>query len=398
VCLRASAIPRSLLGLALSLVTTSPVLSGQDPKAPALGLNITIVGDEGPINQLKLRTARIIVQVQDENRKPVAGAAVAFQLTAGRGATGWLFSGKALKGATDLNGLIKTVPLKLDHLARVRVTASFQGFQSAAAEVSHAQLLTATAPGVTGATAGTGAATTGASAGAAASTASVATATGAAAAAGAGIGVSAGAAVVAGGVGAAAAAGIASRAAGSGNDDRSTPPPSATIGLPGIAVIGPASVSYGWRALFAQPVSTAPARGGSAFNTGLVRQISNRNPVLSRMPAAELLARAVTIHRANRAGFGLADRLLTKIFRGRLSSIRFTAQPGLVAAGITGSPVAHRSGIPATGVSPAYFGSLAALRVVRTGASRVPGPPAIGRGVPALRDLPGPETRPSRGR
>jgi hypothetical protein len=48
---------------------------------PAHRLNLVIVEGEGAINNIKLRTSReTIVQVEDENHKPVAGAVVAFLL------------------------------------------------------------------------------------------------------------------------------------------------------------------------------------------------------------------------------------------------------------------------------------------------------------------------------
>src|SRR5436309_12779163 len=48
---------------------------------PAPRLNIVIVEGEGAINNIRQRTAREeIVQVEDENHQPVAGAAVSFLL------------------------------------------------------------------------------------------------------------------------------------------------------------------------------------------------------------------------------------------------------------------------------------------------------------------------------
>ncbi len=45
-------------------------------------LNIVIIEGEGAINNIKQRTAREpVVQVEDENHKPVAGAAVIFALS-----------------------------------------------------------------------------------------------------------------------------------------------------------------------------------------------------------------------------------------------------------------------------------------------------------------------------
>jgi len=65
--------------LATLLAATAPELPG----APPPKLNVAIVEGEGAINNIKRRTSReTIVQVEAENHKPVAGAAVAFLLPA----------------------------------------------------------------------------------------------------------------------------------------------------------------------------------------------------------------------------------------------------------------------------------------------------------------------------
>jgi hypothetical protein len=69
-----------LMALLLSL-PFSPLLPAQDqpPK-----LNLVIVEGDGAINNVRQRTAREpIVQVEDENHKPVAGAVVVFALQSG---------------------------------------------------------------------------------------------------------------------------------------------------------------------------------------------------------------------------------------------------------------------------------------------------------------------------
>jgi hypothetical protein len=51
--------------------------------APPLKLTVTVVEGQGAVNRIKQRTSReTVVQVEDENHKPVAGAAVAFLLPA----------------------------------------------------------------------------------------------------------------------------------------------------------------------------------------------------------------------------------------------------------------------------------------------------------------------------
>jgi hypothetical protein len=66
------------LSILLALVIALPVLPAA--AAPA-ELNIVIIEGEGATNNIRQRTAREpIVQVEDENHKPVAGAAVVFTL------------------------------------------------------------------------------------------------------------------------------------------------------------------------------------------------------------------------------------------------------------------------------------------------------------------------------
>src|SRR6202161_2399484 len=75
----------SLLLAGWGVLSLQPVAFGQEP---AHKLNLVIVEGEGAINNIRQRTAREpIVQVEDENHKPVAGAAVIFTLP-GQGAGG----------------------------------------------------------------------------------------------------------------------------------------------------------------------------------------------------------------------------------------------------------------------------------------------------------------------
>lgn len=66
---------RAVIHLLVLLVIQTSIL-GQ-----TASLNIIVISGDGAINNLKSRTAReIIVEVQDENHKPIAGAAVIFLL------------------------------------------------------------------------------------------------------------------------------------------------------------------------------------------------------------------------------------------------------------------------------------------------------------------------------
>ena len=75
---------------ALLLVPPAPMAAqaGAAQAGAASLLNIVVVEGEGAINNIRQRTAREpIVQVEDENHKPIAGAAVTFSLPS-HGASG----------------------------------------------------------------------------------------------------------------------------------------------------------------------------------------------------------------------------------------------------------------------------------------------------------------------
>lgn len=103
-------------------------LSAQDnpPK-----LNLIVVEGEGAINNIRQRTAREpIIQVEDENHKPVAGAAVVFTLpTQGAGGT---FAGGShtLTVVSDSQGRAVARGFRPNHVQgqyQLRVNASSQG-------------------------------------------------------------------------------------------------------------------------------------------------------------------------------------------------------------------------------------------------------------------------------
>lgn len=102
---------RATLALALILslgkapamfAQSSAMASGQPPKA----LRIVILDGEDALNNIRQRTAREpIVQVEDENHRPVAGAVVVFSIRkGGTGAGGSFAGGPALAVVTGLDG------------------------------------------------------------------------------------------------------------------------------------------------------------------------------------------------------------------------------------------------------------------------------------------------------
>jgi hypothetical protein len=79
----------------------------QESAPPAPALRIVILEGEDVSNNIKERTAREpIVQVEDENHKPVAGAAVLFSISSQSGHAGGSFlnGAKTFSGQTDANG------------------------------------------------------------------------------------------------------------------------------------------------------------------------------------------------------------------------------------------------------------------------------------------------------
>src|ERR1700679_4277165 len=141
-----------VLAILISIPATSVV--GAQNAAPML--NIVIVEGDGAINNIRQRTAREpIVQVEDENHKPVAGAAVVFAVP-GQGAGG-TFAGGAhtLSVVTDSQGRAVAHgfhPNNVQGQYQIHV-AAWNGGQTAAANISQSNALAAGA-GATAATAG----------------------------------------------------------------------------------------------------------------------------------------------------------------------------------------------------------------------------------------------------
>lgn len=132
----------TLLAVLVSLPTTYVV----DAQNAAPALNILIVEGDGAINNIRQRTAREpIIQVEDENHKPVAGAAVVFTLP-GQGAGG-SFAGGAhtLSVVTDSQGRAVAHgfhPNNVQGKYQIHITASNNG-QTATANISESNAVVA---------------------------------------------------------------------------------------------------------------------------------------------------------------------------------------------------------------------------------------------------------------
>jgi len=121
------AVPRVLLVLLILLNLLRTPAWAQAPT----GLSINIVEGEGAINNIRQRVNREpIVQVEDQNHKPIAGAVVIFFLP-DSGASGVFSDGsRMLMLVTDNQGRATARGIRPNNQSgpmQIRVTASFQG-------------------------------------------------------------------------------------------------------------------------------------------------------------------------------------------------------------------------------------------------------------------------------
>ena len=115
--------------LGLSFLIALPPVHAQTPLPTEL--NIVVVEGEGATNNVRQRVAREpVVRVEDENHKPIAGAAVVFTLPT-EGATGEFANGaKSLTIMTDSQGRATAQSLRINQVAGkipIHVNASYRG-------------------------------------------------------------------------------------------------------------------------------------------------------------------------------------------------------------------------------------------------------------------------------
>lgn len=142
---------RSLVAAALSLVLTLPPPAVAQEAGAIKALNIVIVEGEGAINNVRQRVAREpIVEVTDENKKPVAGALVTFMLP-GNGPSGVFANGaNTMTIATDNAGRAAARGLRVNNQAgnyQMRVNVSHQGL-TASTSISMTNAALAAAAGI----------------------------------------------------------------------------------------------------------------------------------------------------------------------------------------------------------------------------------------------------------
>lgn len=135
----------------IPLAAQSPATPGQIAAAPRL--LITVLEGEGAVNNIKARTAREpVVEVTDENHKPVAGALVTF--FAPSNGPGGAFAGQqSLSVTTDQAGRAVGHGFHPNHASgqfKIEVTASY-GTEVAKATILETNLLSSAAAGSTAA-------------------------------------------------------------------------------------------------------------------------------------------------------------------------------------------------------------------------------------------------------
>ncbi len=132
-----------------AMLVQSVPMRGQNPPAAAAGkINIVIIEGEGAINNVRQRVAREpIVQVEDENRRPVAGAAVTFLLPNQGASASFANGAQSLTITTDAQGRAVARGLRPNNVNgqyEIRVNASSQG-RTASATISQTNALAAAA-------------------------------------------------------------------------------------------------------------------------------------------------------------------------------------------------------------------------------------------------------------
>lgn len=135
-CSRMStSIMNQVLAVLLAWLIVAP-LPAQTPAPPTTPtqINILILDGEGAINNVRQRVAReAMVQVEDENHKPVAAAAVTFFLP-GDGASGVFANGsRSITMLTDEQGKAAVRGIRLSKVTgkmQIRVQASYKGLSN----------------------------------------------------------------------------------------------------------------------------------------------------------------------------------------------------------------------------------------------------------------------------
>lgn len=133
--------------LLLHSLLANPVLAAQDTPA-AGGLRITILEGDNAIVNVRQRVGReAIVQVEDENRKPVAGALVTFLAPDNGASTAFANGERSITLTADDSGRVRLNNLKPNQVAgqyQIRIVATANG-QRGTAIITRTNMLPAAA-------------------------------------------------------------------------------------------------------------------------------------------------------------------------------------------------------------------------------------------------------------
>ncbi len=146
---------KSCISIALGLLLAIPnmvIAAPMQDQAPTK-LNIVIVEGEGAINNVRQRTAREpIVQVEDENRRPVSGALVIFTLPENGPGASFSNGARSLQVMTDRKGQAAAKGLRTNNVSgkfQIQVEASYKGV-SATQVINQANAVLTAAAGAGG--------------------------------------------------------------------------------------------------------------------------------------------------------------------------------------------------------------------------------------------------------
>jgi hypothetical protein len=142
---------KCLVGVCFVTGTCSMTVAGQVSQVAPGGtqhLYINILEGEGALNNIRQRDAREpVVQVTDENHKPVAGVALLFLIHGGSsGATATFDGGLSFSTTTDAQGIAHAAGLHLGtHPGSftISVTASVNGVVAATSVIHESNIITA---------------------------------------------------------------------------------------------------------------------------------------------------------------------------------------------------------------------------------------------------------------
>ena len=141
---------RQYLAIIAVALTLEASVSAQEP-APAAGagLSITILeGDNAIVNTRQRLSREAIIQVEDENRKPVAGAAVTFFAPNSGPSAVFSNGSNNITILTDSKGQAVVRGIKANQVAgkaEIKITATKEGFRSATSMLSQTNAVAAAA-------------------------------------------------------------------------------------------------------------------------------------------------------------------------------------------------------------------------------------------------------------